>query len=183
MKLLARLTDAAIAGLLFACCPPAIPWLIVSIIIWVSIEAGSLRPWPHIRQESKKVVAPFSAHRDATPAVVCISHECRLIASVFCATPRRIFRCVLQAMFEKALPANCGPVLSASVSSALNKMSSLHDRRTAAVTRAIPSSLTVLRAFRMERKHYQFAKSPAHKIDETIRRVTSAASGYAADHI
>lgn len=170
------LANPAIGHLFFASCPPAITRLVIPVVVRISVKAGSVRTWPHIGKEFQEVAAPFVAHRNTAPAIIGIADVLRLKASVLSASPRSVFLCMFQSMLEKPFARYFRTMASASLRGALHKMRSLHGRIVATVAQAVPSSLTILGAFWMERENQKFSKSTTDKIYEAVRQITSAAS-------
>jgi hypothetical protein len=79
-----------IASLFFACCPPAVGRLIVSVVVDSFDLVVSGRSLPHIFQERLKRVSPFSAYRNAPIAVARVSNVAWGFASPDHRPPTRV---------------------------------------------------------------------------------------------
>lgn len=71
-----------VSPLLLVGCPPAIAWLIVSMLIWPTVDFQSWRAFSHVGKEVLERQSPPSAHCNAAPAIRWESGVVRILASL-----------------------------------------------------------------------------------------------------
>ncbi len=83
---------------LFWCCPAAIAWLVVSIVIFPIKRMETAGTMPHVCQKNLEIVSPSNTNRYPSPAILLIIWRPSVIASILHSFPNVIFDCRTQAM-------------------------------------------------------------------------------------
>ena len=97
---------AAITRLSDITCPFAIIWRVVAVHVF-ALQGHAIRTRPHVGEEPREVVAPFTAHLNASRAVVFVAD----VFSVIAASLRRLPRHVLSGICVSVGSYSCASAL------------------------------------------------------------------------
>src|SRR6266540_4838264 len=102
MAVLAELLDPTVIGLFEDCCPAAVAWLVIPVVV-DSVQAQVRgRAWTNVGIEGLEALPPRLADRDSPTAVAVIARIVRVMAPLQHLRPDHILRQLVDALTRRA---------------------------------------------------------------------------------